>query len=178
MKVYNLAINDLYETLAIKDFGKDNIKFLGLEKLTDEWEDKTLKVSQKGKKSDIGFCINPMQNLLITKKAREILETHLENEDIELLPLNKGKDKYYILHGIKVYEMSHEYIKKGTKFYHQFDEKELIDLGIGDKLFFRGLFTNNVLSQLFYTEKFVELVKLYDLQGVDFEVVWDSESEP
>lgn len=66
MKVYNLAINDLYETLAIKDFGKDNIKFLGLEKLTDEWEDKTLKVSQKGKKSDIRYKLFSEVYLLTT----------------------------------------------------------------------------------------------------------------
>lgn len=66
MKVYNLAINDMYETLAIKDFGKDNIKFLGLEKLTDEWEDKTLKVSQKGKKSDIRYKLFSEVYLLTT----------------------------------------------------------------------------------------------------------------
>lgn len=113
----------------------------------------------------------------MSEKIVKLLQNQLELEDIELLPVKKGKDKYYILHGIKAYRMFHENVKKGIKFYHKFDEKELNALEVENKLFFRGLFNNGVLSQLFYTEKFVELVTSYDLQGVDFEVAWDSEVE-
>lgn len=34
-----------------------------------------------------------------------------------------------------------------------------------------------VLSDLFFTEKFVNLVKELKLQGVEFEVEWDSEED-
>lgn len=178
MKVYSLELKDGYETLSVKDLtDEEHDLFESIEKLENNWDEKALKVIGKGKKGDMAFCFLPMDNLIINEKVYELLHKELEVQDIELLPLKKGKDKYFILHGIKAYRMFHERVKKGIKFYHKFNEQELIELGINEKLFFRGMFNNNVLSQLFYTENFVELVNSYGLQGIDFEVMWDSENE-
>lgn len=137
MKVYSLELKEFYETFSIKDWSdKDGERFEGLEILENNWEEKSLKITGKGKKTDIAFCFFPMDNLIISQKVYELLHTELESQEIELLPLKKGRDKYYILHGTKAYQMSHGRVKKGIKFFHKFDEKELIDLGIGEKLFF------------------------------------------
>lgn len=58
------------------------------------------------------------------------------------------------------------------------DEKELKECGAENRLVIKAEMEHGVLSDLFFTEKFVELLKENNLQGVDFEVVWDSESEP
>lgn len=104
-----------------------------------------------------------------------MLDKFIDFDEVELLPVNKGKSRYYILHEIKAYKLTGEIVKKDIKFRYVFNEKELTDCGIEKKLFIKTEMNHGVLSDLFYTERFVELVEKLNLQGVNFEVEWDSE---
>ena len=56
MKVYSLELKEFYETFSIKDWSdKDGERFEGLEILENNWEEKSLKITGKGKKTDIAF---------------------------------------------------------------------------------------------------------------------------
>lgn len=176
MKLYKLTNKEYCLSFSIKDF-KQMKEFKDVAELSDVWTEQKLKVISKGKEGDLFFSFNPMNHLIISEQAYGKLKNCLNFEDVELLQVKYGKKIYYIIHGIKAYDLKCELVERGRFFYDVFDEKELLDKKMEQKYMFRVQFEHGVISEMFYTEKFLELIKELDLQGVEFEVEWDSEAE-
>lgn len=176
MKLYSLELSDDFTSYTIKDNDRRlDICEDRIDILSDKWKEKRLTVIDRRKDGDLAFCFNPMNHLLISQSAADLLNDYLDFEEVELLPVKKGKEKFYILHGIKAHKLTVEIVKKGIQFHHIFQEEELKECGIDEMLFIKAEMGYGVLSDLFFTEKFVNLVKELNLQGVEFEVEWDSE---
>lgn len=176
MKLYELTNKEYCLAFSIKDF-KQMDEFKDVEKLAGIWTEQKLKVISKGKEGDLFFSFNPMNHLIISEQAYGNLKSCLSFEDVEFLQVKYGKKIYYIIHGIKAYDLKCELVERGKFFYDVFDVTDMIDKKMDQKYMFRVQFEHGVISGMFYTEKFMELVKELDLQGVDFEVAWDSEAE-
>lgn len=174
MKLYKIKSKEYYESFSIKDYEKVE-EFKGVEKLSNNWSERKLKVITKGSEADLIFCWNPMKHMMVSEQTLNVLNEYFDSDDIELLPVSYRKKTYYIIHGIKAYDLECTCVERGRKILDIFNEMELIEKGMEQKCMFRVQFSYGVLSEMFYTEKFMKLISEHDLQGVDFEVVWDSE---
>lgn len=177
MKLYSLELSDNFTSYTIKNNDRSDCCEETTNVLSDKWKEKKLTVIDRRKDGDLAFCFNPMNHLLISQRAADLLNDYLDFEEVELLPVKKGRDRFYILHGIKAHKLTGEIVKKGIQFHHIFKEEELKECGIDERLFIKAEMGYGVLSDLFFTEKFVNLIKELKLQGVEFEVEWDSEED-
>ena len=174
MKLYAIDVNEDYNSYSTEAYD-DCDECDEIEKLADDWQEKKLRIINKGKEADLAFCWEPMNHLLLSQRAVEILSPFMKTEELELLPVRYGKKKYYIMHGIKADRLTCDIVKKGTVMRYVFEQKELEKCEIEDRMDMKAEMDHGVLSDLFFTEKFIKLVKDNDLQGVNFAVEWDSE---
>ncbi len=176
MKLYRLKTSENYTSYSIKGYSKAR-ECDKVEKLMSAWEEKKLSVINRKKEGELAFCWLPMNHLLLSEEAIEKLNPYINSEEIELLPVKKGKKTYYIAHGVKADKLTCDIVKKGIVMRYVFVEEELRLCEIEERLVIKAEMNYGVLSDLFFTERFVELIKENNLQGVEFEVEWDSEAE-
>ena len=174
MKLYSLDVSDNFTSYSTKNY-EESDECDEIYPLSDKWKEKKLTVIERRKDADLAFCFDPMDHLLLSQRAVDLLRDFIDFEEVELLPVKKGKERYYILHVIRAHKLTCDIVKKDIHMRYVFQEKELIECGIEEKLVIKAEMNYGVLSDLFFTEKFVELVKELNLQGVEFEVEWNSE---
>lgn len=176
MKLYRIKVNDNFTSYSMKGYDEHE-ECKEIKQLADKWETKKMTETYKRKDADLAFCWLPMNHLLISQDAVEKIKTQLNFEEIELLPAKKGKKLFYLFHGIKADKLTCDIVQKGIKMRYVFDENELKACGIDNRFVIKAEMNHGVLSQLLYTEKFVSLINELGLQGVDFDLEWDSEAE-
>ena len=176
MKLYKIKSKEYFESFSIKEFDQTE-EFKGINELENNWDEKKLKVVTKGKTADIMFCWSPMKHMILSEHGLSVLKEYLDFNDIELLTVKYSRKKYYIIHGIKAYDLECNCVEKGRKILDIFNKTELVEKKMEQKCMFRVEFSYGVLSEMFYTEKFIQLLSELNLEGVDFEVAWDSEVE-
>lgn len=67
--------------------------------------------------------------------------------------------------------------RKNKPYYRQFDEEELKGIDIDKKFFFRVERINGEATDMFFTQKFIDLVQEYGLKGIGFDEVGGTEPE-
>lgn len=175
MKLYRMNVNDNFTSYSMKGY-------MGYEEcdevkpLRDKWEIKKLTELSKRKDADLAFCWIPMSHLLMSEDLVGRIKEQINFEEIELLPAKKGKKIFYLVHGIKADKLTCRLLK-GIEMRYVFDENELRACGIDNRFVIKAEMNHGVLSPLFYTDKFVSLINQLGVQGVNFDLVWDSEAE-
>ena len=182
MKFYRVTYTEDYESYIILKPEWDyamSLKYRGIERLADNWGVKELYTDEKNRKPDIAYFSGVSFNMLIGEKAYECLKDILDLEDIELLSTKYKEEKYFLLHGIKAYDINYEVIpilnlnkKIERKF---FKKQEIIKKGLDKKGMFKLQYKSGNVSNIIFTEKFLDMIEKYDLKGCEFIV--DSETE-
>lgn len=113
MKLYSLELSDNFTSYTIKNNDRSDCCEETTNVLSDKWKEKKLTVIDRRKDGDLAFCFNPMNHLLISQRAADLLNDYLDFEEVELLPVKKGRDRFYILHGIKAHKLTGEIVKRG-----------------------------------------------------------------
>ena len=176
MKIYRIGLNENFTTYSIKGYA-DYEECEDVDKLLENWKEKKLTELSKRKEGDLGYCFLPMGHMILSETAVEKIKPYINCDEIEFLPLKKGKKTFYILHGIKADKLTCDIVQKGIEMHYVFNENELKACGIESRLVIKAEMNFGVLSDLFFTEKFVDILKQLELKGVDFEVEWDSEAD-
>lgn len=179
MKLYKVIEKEGYETFGLlnRDW-KIMKKYEGIEKITDDWGIRELRLDEKNNESDIAYFTNMPYSILISNKAYENLSSILDLNDIELLPTKYKEQKYFLLHGIKAYDVNYELIEiSSTECKIRFSEEELIEKGLNEKGLFRIRYKGGAVSDILFTDKFIEIINEYNLKGCEFRVEWDSREE-
>lgn len=175
MTIYEACGKEGYEELQFKNYDED-IKLLNLlledRSVKEEWGMPEVDIITKGKKGDCPYFWVDSKVLIISEKAKNELKDVWEKDNIELLPLNCYKEKYYIVHIMNADQVSYDF----TDDYNiKFDEGECIKAGIADKFLFRSYIKAKFKDKsTFINEKFIERVARSDLKGFGFKVIWES----
>ncbi len=175
MKLYRIRVNDNFTSYSMKGYDEHE-ECKEVKQLADKWETKKMTETYKKKDADLAFCWLPMSHLLMSEDSVERIKEQINFDEIELLPAKKGKKLFYLVHGIKADKLTCN-LQKGIEMHYVFNEDELSACGIDNRLVIKAEMNHGVLSPLFYTEKFVSLINELGMQGVNFELVWDSEAE-
>lgn len=179
MKLYDITCLDCYESFNVvgSDF-KLISKYEGIESLKEEWGIKELKRSYRGKKADIAYNWSFL-SMILTQKAYDMLKDIFLEDEVEMLPVVCEGETYYIPHGIKAEPyVKIEYQKrKNIPHYKYFCEEDLRKVNVDKKYFFRVERVNGEATDMFFTQKFIDIVKEYGLKGIEFEEVGGTEQE-
>lgn len=183
MKFYIPTYTEDYESYMILkpewDYGM-SLKYRGIERLADNWGVKELYTDEKNRKPDIAYFSSVSFNMLIGEKAYECLKDILDLEDIELLPTKYKEEKYFLLHGIKSYDIHYDLISILDKKIEKtiFKKQEIVKKGLDKKGMFKMQYRGGKPSNmLLFTEKFLDMIEKYDLKGCEFIVEAETEDE-
>ena len=183
MKFYRVTHTEDYESYIILKPEWDyamSLKYEGIERLADNWGVKELYTDEKNRKPDIAYFSGVSFNMLIGEKAYECLKDILDLEDIELLPTKYKEEKYFLLHGIKSYDIHYDLIPILDKESKNpvFKKQEIVKRGLDKKGMFKMQYRNGEPSpMLLFTEKFLDMIEKYDLKGCEFIVEAETEDE-
>lgn len=176
MRLYAISCTEYYEDYGIVENEDDISEELeDINPIMDKCANIEIKRYGKGKKPDIAYCWTTSDIVLLQSAYEKIADIFCA-EDVELLQAKYKDQKCYIPHITKAYEIPYyEFAREGSPYDTEYKEEDIINAKLNEKYFFRLRYNYNVLSQVYYTEKFVDLLKQHELKGIEFEVVWDSE---
>ena len=179
MKLYSVTITEWFESYHIDDDPAYLIsRFISNDSLLEEWGGKELKLQFRGKKRPLAFCFT-ISGLLLTQKGKKMLGDVFSDEDTELIPLVFGTKEFFLVHctkSVKLDAFELESWTIGKPLYHM-NLEEIESHNLQERYYFKVELNNGRLSDLLFTEKFINLVKEREIQGVEFEELWDSEGE-
>lgn len=180
MKIYIPTIKNYYEFFNIKDLDYELMSqiYKTLVPLKESWKIKELKTANGGrcKKADVACCSSSL--VAIGQKIYDEIQEIFMNDEVEILPAKHNDDMYYIPRGLKAYEVGYDMksMEDHTMKYF-FDINKLIEQGIDEKYCFRAATKGKmIVTQTFFTQKFVDLLKEKKVKGIDFDLLWDSEA--
>ncbi len=177
--IYDITCLDHYESFNVvgSDFELVS-QYERIERLKEEWGIKELKRSYRGKKADIAYNWSFL-SMILSQKAYDMLKDIFLEEEVEMLPVVCDGETYYIPHGIKAESNLQIVIqKRGNKpHYKYFNEEELNKIEVDKKYFFRVAGINGKASIMFFTQKFINLVRECGLKGIEFDEVGETEQE-
>lgn len=180
MKLYEITCSEYFEAYNILDSNyKLNRKFDGIEKMSDEWGVKTLQKIHKGKKADIAYNWSFNGSLILKEHAYEILKNIFLDDEVEMLPVAYENERCYIPHCITaVSNMNIEIQKrKDESHYYYFSENELKNNRLYNKYFFKAELNHGVVTNMLFTERFINLVSEHNLKGIEFDEAGGTETE-
>ncbi|WP_242309238.1 imm11 family protein [Bacillus cereus group sp. BfR-BA-01331] len=186
MKIWELKSGlDNYESFQLLNFKEDKNffegKFNSIIKLVDSWRKLPVECLEEGKASDFPHFWGEIGALMVSEKAKELLES-IVGADVEFLPLirNSNSEIYYLVHVLNVLDAIDS--DKATF------KKLITGLIIGCEKF---AFDNNTVQNemifkvyingkihptaVFISDELKVLIEQSDLKGFEFIEVWDSE---
>lgn len=176
MRLYTISCTEYYEDYGIVE-NEDDIseEFEDITPIMDKGENIEIERLGKGKKPDIAYCWTT-SDIVVLQSAYEKIANIFSAEDVELLQVKYKNQKCYVPHITKAYEIPY-YVddRKGALYDIIYKKEDIVNAKLSEKYFFRLRYENNVLSEVYYTEKFINLLKQYELKGIEFDVAWDSE---
>ncbi len=177
MRLYTVSCLEEYEDYDIVQIDDELLEeYEGINRIEGKWKNIEIEKASKGKKADIAFCWD-FSDIIILQEAYEKIADIFCSDDVELLPVTYKNKKCFIPHIIKAYKIPY-YIDKGddAASYFRYEVEDIVKAGLNDKYFFKLKYDNDVISDVYYTEQFIELLNRHKLKGVEFEVAWESEA--
>ena len=180
MKLYTITYKEGYESFYLKEEDDEIMeKYEGIQSIQEEWGVRKIDLEDKERESDLAYFWTSSSSLLISEKAKTLLKEFLNPEEVELLPVSYKERKFYLVHGIKSYDVDCKYVELPKEWCcldkTEYNKKQLMEKGLDKKGMFRIEYTKGEVSSFVFTEKFIDAIKKYDLKGIDFELEWDSE---
>ncbi len=171
MKLYRLKPSDFHKDYVIKDIDYEfNKTFEYVDKLKNDWGKLELEKAGGGKNAKILFCCDP-RGILIEEDLLPIFEKHFENDNVEFLPLDDGKNTWYILHCCELADVKHTIEENllGDKYY--LDKTEFANNQYENKNVFKvlGRGVIDVIEVELYTEKMIDFINGFENVGICFE---------
>lgn len=172
MKLFNVVESEGYETFGLLKEDWDIIsKYEGVETILEDWGERELRKDEESKKSDIAYFTDMPYSLLINEKAYKCLTGIIGTNEIELLPTKYKEQRYYLLHCIKAYDVKYEFKQDSNENYRMvFDRQDLIKKGLAEKGLFKIRYKGGAISDIFFTEQFIEIVNKFNLKGCEFRI--------
>ncbi|CAI8805992.1 imm11 family protein [Bacillus pseudomycoides] len=188
MKIWELrgSVND-YESFQLLNFDQDHEKYFDgkfdlAKRLSHSWGDILIECVEEGKQSDCPHFWGRNGTLLISNKAKKLLEALIGNE-VEFLPLmhNVTNEPYYAVHVLNhldAIDNTNTIFKKLRSGLIVGCEKySFISNVIENEDIFKVFLNNYVYSiSVFVSDKLRNAILESDLTGFEFVEVWDSES--
>lgn len=169
MKLYRIKAPKYYEDYILTESERSyelEKKYDGDDLLLKEWGCKEIKVCNKGKKGDLGYCNSFSYALILKGRALEEIQDVFEDE-AELLPVKCGDDIWYIVHSTKI-EEEISFAVRGRVIPYRIFNNGSKEAELCNKYFFRAYNRYGTPTEMIYTEKFIELINKLKLKGVDF----------
>lgn len=176
MKIYQKKAIDGFMEIQLNKFKEDIIYVERLKEtgsITKEWKILKSDIITKGKKSDTPYFWADPSAIVISKKAKRILEDYCNENKIELLPIEVDNEQYYVLHLMEIMDVEYEYevVFGGKKV--DFNYNQLSKVSVEKKGVFRGRVKGKAMKHIFFTDTFIDIIRKSDLKGWDFRVVWE-----
>lgn len=181
MKLYKTNTKEYYEFFTILNMDYDDVCLIEetVDPLLQNWKVPELTIANSGrcKKADVTSCLSTL--LAIGQKTYDEIKDIFISEDVEVLPAKHKDDMYYIPRGLKAYEVDFDMKcmeDYSVKYY--FNNEKLKEHGIEDKYFFRAETEGKmIVTETYFTQKFVDLLLEKKAKGFAFELIWDSDAE-
>ncbi|MGG0238073.1 imm11 family protein [Bacillus rhizoplanae] len=187
MKIYELRSSvDNYESFQLLNFDQDHEKYFDgefdlAEKLSNSWGEILIECVEEGNQSDCPHFWGRNGVLLVSEKAKSVLEPLIGN-NIEFLPLihNVTNEFYYAINVLKqldAIDNTKTVLKKLRSGLIVGCEKySFIPQIVENENIFKVFLNKHVYSiSVFVSDEFRNTILENDLKGFEFVEVWDSE---